>query len=456
MILKISVVQKYSRWKLAKVQQRTHHQICAIHDRERRFRCAVIKRKANASSNKRPGSLKISNFARIPFQITSCAYQGTRQNLIVLDKNYFCVWACWIFLIEFCLFFVSLKFKHSPIISKQTLCALQATRPYSHSDSHDGWHVKYEVFPCLAEEFFEFCSSSWFVHVVQGNMSMLSNKSKASKTFVAFRLRMWLRLNNLARIRRGYQHYTRRIVLSCSGLSYTVGVGNSHHLVAGPGLNCPKGHQLLGAGRRPPAQCPFITRGLLQKAQRVLALRPDSVASAGVQVVYNLWLWSKGKTQNGATHRYRAFSILLDISVPYRENNVVEEHYVTIRSRFSRCCPLEIAHEEFPLPIVLCAGRNQKVWSISHSALNVNHLRLLLLWGLTDFRVSVFASQNWSTWAQIQITLSAGNSAFMSVHHYKVLSHHMPLFLCCSNIFRVPYFRFPLSRFLPYSLIFAC
>ena len=29
--------------------------------------------------------------------------------------------------------------------------------------------------------------------------------------------------------------------------------------------------------------------------------------------------------------------------------------------------------------------------------------------------------------------------AFKSVHHYKVLSHHMPLFLCCSNIFRVPY-----------------
>ena len=82
---------------------------------------------------------------------------------------------------------LSLKFKHFPIISKQTLCALQATRPYSHSDSHDGWHVKYEVFPCLAEEFFEFCSSSWFVHVVQGNMSMLSNKSKSSKTFVAFR-----------------------------------------------------------------------------------------------------------------------------------------------------------------------------------------------------------------------------------------------------------------------------
>ena len=55
---------------------------------------------------KRPGSPKISNFARIPFQITSCANQGTRQNLIVLDKNNFCMWACWIFLIEFCLFFV--------------------------------------------------------------------------------------------------------------------------------------------------------------------------------------------------------------------------------------------------------------------------------------------------------------------------------------------------------------
>ena len=168
---------------------------------------------------------------------------------------------------------------------------------------------------------------------------------------------------------------------------------------------------------------------------------------------------------------------------------------MTIRPRFSRCCPLEIAHEEFPLHIVLCAGRNQKGWSISHSALNVNHLRLLLLllWGLTDFRVSVFASQNRLTWAQIQITLSAGSKrstlvrfskgaafillivvvmkvfldlilgseiasqglfgddrghsqvspwywmhAFKSVHHYKVFSHHMPLF-SCRNIFRVPY-----------------
>ena len=82
---------------------------------------------------------------------------------------------------------LSLKFKHFPIISKQILCALQATRPYTHSDSHDGWHMKYEVFQCLAEEFFEFCSTSWFVHVVQENMFMLSNKSKASKTFVAFR-----------------------------------------------------------------------------------------------------------------------------------------------------------------------------------------------------------------------------------------------------------------------------
>ena len=45
--------------------------------------------------------------------------------------------------------------------------------------------------------------------------------------------------------------------------------------------------------------------------------------------------------------------------------------------------------------------------------------------------------------------------AFKSAHHYKVLSDHMPLFLCCSNIFRVPYipddyFRFPRSQFLPY------
>ena len=44
-----------------------------------------------------------------------------------------------------------------------------------------------EVFLCLAEEFFEFSSSSLFVLVVQGNMSMLSNKLKSSKTFVAFR-----------------------------------------------------------------------------------------------------------------------------------------------------------------------------------------------------------------------------------------------------------------------------
>ena len=47
---------------------------------------------------KRPGSPKISNFARISFRTTSWAYQGTRQNLIVLDKKCFCMWACWIFL----------------------------------------------------------------------------------------------------------------------------------------------------------------------------------------------------------------------------------------------------------------------------------------------------------------------------------------------------------------------
>ena len=103
------------------------------------------------------------------------------------------MWACWIFLIEFCLFFVSLKFKHFPIISKQTLCALQATRPYSHSDSHDGWHVKFEVFPCLAEELFPCLAEQLFPCLAEQyfrvllNMSMLSNKSKASKTFVAFR-----------------------------------------------------------------------------------------------------------------------------------------------------------------------------------------------------------------------------------------------------------------------------
>ena len=191
---------------------------------------------------------------------------------------------------------------------------------------------------------------------------------------------------------------------------------------------------------------------------------------------------------------------------------------MTIRSRFSRCCPLEIAHEEFPLHIVLCAGRNQKVWSISHSALNVNHLRLLLLWGLTDFRVSVFCVTelinlgpnptytlsgqqqlhfrsflqgrciyithcrcsvpgfNFGFWNRVSqgpfgnnhghsqlassISMVLQGNAFKSVHHYKVLSHHMPLFLCCSNIFRVPYipedyFRFPGISAQSVSSIFA-
>ena len=111
------------------------------------------KMKGHPFSKKRPCSPKISNFARIPFQITSCAYQGTRQNLIVLDKSNSCMWACWIFLIEFCLFFVLCWkeifefvyefFKHFLIILKQTPCALQGIRLYSHSASHDGWHVKY-------------------------------------------------------------------------------------------------------------------------------------------------------------------------------------------------------------------------------------------------------------------------------------------------------------------------
>ena len=49
---------------------------------------------------------------------------------------------CWIEIFEF----VFEIFKHFPIILKQTSCALQAIRLYSHSASHDGWHVKYFCF----------------------------------------------------------------------------------------------------------------------------------------------------------------------------------------------------------------------------------------------------------------------------------------------------------------------
>ena len=141
-----------------KTWQRTHHQICAIHDRERRFRCAVIKRKAVCLFNEEARvsekfkfrAHSISNHI-VPVCLprnnakSHCAWQKLFLHVGLLNFFYrvlslLCallkrnIWIClW-------------KFKHVPIISKQTLCALQATRPYSHSDSHDGWHVKYEVF----------------------------------------------------------------------------------------------------------------------------------------------------------------------------------------------------------------------------------------------------------------------------------------------------------------------
>ena len=92
----------------------------------------------------------------------------------MLDKNYFCMWACWIFLIEFCLLRALLKrniwiclWNYQTLSNhfETNMCALQATRPYSHSASHDDWHVKY--FYVLLKNFSSYFSSSWFILVVQ-------------------------------------------------------------------------------------------------------------------------------------------------------------------------------------------------------------------------------------------------------------------------------------------------
>ena len=72
--------------------------------------------------------------------------------------------------------FVFEIFKHIAIILKQPACALQATRPYSHSASHDVRHVKTVKYFCvLLKNFLSFFSSSWLFEF-QNNQASFPRK----------------------------------------------------------------------------------------------------------------------------------------------------------------------------------------------------------------------------------------------------------------------------------------
>ena len=119
-----------------------------------------------------------------------------------------------------------------------------------------------KYFRVLLKIFSSFVSSSWFVHVVQGNMSMLSNKSKSSKAFVAFRCNHFKGEYRMQRDYNCHRQYPRTLHTPCADprnqrlvtfteredLRISTGI-LQEHVVSYFGKICPNACDLCSNGR---------------------------------------------------------------------------------------------------------------------------------------------------------------------------------------------------------------